>query len=153
MVSTFRFHAIGVWTPKTIGRASRAFRNINVHIYFCLQKRDSLEELIALSLRVGLVMLYSRWAWWRISASSSQLWKISIDPHCVHKRAVARGAMSCRNVNAAKQHANAVTRIERTGNREKEIQGWQTGVLSANKARVQSCVEPVSIPRAKRSNL
>ena len=64
-----------------------------------------------------------------------------------------RGAMSCRNVNAAKQHANAVTRIEKTGNREKEILEWQTGVLSANKARVQSCVEPVSIPRAKRSNL
>ena len=57
VVWTFRFHAIGVWTPKTIGRASRAFRNINVHIYFSLQKRDSLEELIASSLRVGLIMV------------------------------------------------------------------------------------------------
>ena len=57
VVLTFRLtHAIGVWTPKTIGRASRAFRNINVHIYFCLQKRESLEKLIALYLRVGLIM-------------------------------------------------------------------------------------------------
>ena len=35
---------------------------------------------------------------------------------------------------------DAVTHNERIGNREKESQEWQTGVLSANKARVLSCV-------------
>ena len=33
VLSTFRFHAIGVWTPKTVGRASRAYRNINTSIF------------------------------------------------------------------------------------------------------------------------
>ena len=42
-----RFHAIGVWTPKTIGRASRASTFTSIFVEWTVQKWRKSKELIA----------------------------------------------------------------------------------------------------------